>query len=165
MPEIIKAFHKSHPDIKIKLILASSGKLTAQIIHGAPFDLFLSANMKYPLLLYKRGYTKTKPKVYAKGAIALFSVKNIDLTNFKNALLKAKLIAIANPKSAPYGNVAITALKNAKIYQKVLPKLIYAETVSAVIPYTINQADVGIIAKSIIFSKNLKKYKNFADVP
>ena len=165
MPEILKAFKRHYPDIKVKLILASSGKLTAQIIHGAPFDVFLSANMKYPKFLYKTRFALKKPKVYAKGALALFSIKDINLSDFKNALLKAKLIAIANPKSAPYGDVAITALKNAKIYQKVLPKLIYAETVSAVIPYTINQADVGIIAKSAIFSKELKKYKNFADVP
>jgi molybdate transport system substrate-binding protein len=165
MPEIIKTFNKSHPDIKIKLILASSGKLSAQIIHGAPFDVFLSANMKYPTLLYKRGFAKTKPKVYAKGAIALFSVKNIDLTNFKNALLKAKLIAIANPKTAPYGEASMEAIKNSGIYQKVLPKIVYAETVSAVIPYTINEADIGVVAKSALFSKNLKKYKNYADVP
>jgi len=107
----------------------------------------------------------TKPKVYAKGALALFSVKDINLSDFKNALLKAKLIAIANPKTAPYGEAAIEAMKNAGIYQEVLPKIIYAETVSAVIPYTINEADVGIVAKSAFFSKKMKKYKNFADVP
>ena len=163
--DLIKEFHRIYPDIDVQVTLGSTGKLTAQIKYGAPYDIFMSANMKYPKFLYKTRFALTKPKVYAKGALALFSVKDINLSNFKNALLKAKLIAIANPKSAPYGNVAITALKNAKIYQKVLPKLIYAETVSAVIPYTINQADVGIIAKSAIFSKSLKKYKNFADVP
>jgi molybdate transport system substrate-binding protein len=165
MPEIIAAFNKKYPGIKVRLILASSGKLTAQIIHGAPYDVFMSANMKYPNVLYKKGYAKTKPVIYAKGAIALFSVKNIDLHDFKKALLSADLIAIANPKTAPYGRAAVEAMKNAGIYNKVLNRLVYAETVTAVIPYTVNEADVGVVAKSSLFSPKMKKYKNFAEVP
>lgn len=165
MPDIISAFNKKYPDIKIRLILASSGKLTAQIIHGAPYDVFMSANMKYPNVLYKKGFAKTKPVIYAKGAIALFSVKDMDLHDFKQALLNAKLIAIANPKTAPYGRAAVEAMKNAGIYNQVLNRLVYAETVTAVIPYTINEADVGIVAKSSLFSPKMKKYKNFAEVP
>ena len=165
MPEIIKAFNKQYPNIKVKLILASSGKLTAQIIHKAPYDVFMSANMKYPNILYKKGIAKTKPVIYAKGAIALFSVKNINLHNFKNALLSAKLIAIANPKTAPYGRAALESFKNAGIYDKILDKLVYAETVTAVIPYTINEADVGVVAKSSLYSPKMSKYKNFVEVP
>ncbi|GAB6074245.1 molybdate ABC transporter substrate-binding protein [Nautilia lithotrophica] len=165
MPEIIKKFNKKYPNIKVNVILASSGKLTAQIMHGAEYDIFMSANMKYPEFLYKKGIAKSKPKIYAKGAIALFSVKNIRLDDFKKAMLNAKSIAIANPKTAPYGKAAIDAMKNAGIYNKVANRLVYAETVSAVIPYTINSADVGIVAKSSLFSPKMKKYRNFADVP
>ncbi len=165
MPEIIKKFNQKYPDVKVNVILASSGKLTAQIIHGAEYDVFMAANMKYPEFLYKQGIAKTKPKVYAKGAIALFSVKNINLKDFKNALLKAKSVAIANPKTAPYGRAAVEAVKNAGIYPNVREKFVFAETVSAVIPYTLNSADVGIVAKSSLFSPKMNKYKNFADVP
>ena len=165
MPEIIKKFNQKYPDVKVNVILASSGKLTAQIIHGAEYDIFMAANMKYPEFLYKQGIAKTGPKVYAKGAIALFSVKNINLKDFKNALLKAKSVAIANPKTAPYGRAAVEAMKNAGIYPNIREKLVFAETVSAVIPYTLNSADVGIVAKSSLFSKQMKRYKNFADVP
>jgi len=165
MPEIIRAFNSKYPDVNVKLVLASSGKLTAQIIHGAPYDIFMSANMKYPYFLYEKGFAKKEPKIYAKGAIALFSVKNMDLKNFKNALLNSKLIAIANPKTAPYGRAAVEAFKNAGIYDKIASKLIYAESVTAVIPYTVNEADVGVVAKSSLFSPKMKKYKNFADVP
>jgi len=165
MSEIIKKFNQKYPDVKVNVILASSGKLTAQIIHGAEYDVFMAANMKYPEFLYKQGIAKTKPKVYAKGAIALFSVKNINLKDFKNALLKAKSVAIANPKTAPYGRAAVEAVKNAGIYPNVREKFVFAETVSAVIPYTLNSADVGIVAKSSLFSPKMNKYKNFADVP
>jgi len=164
MPEIIKSFNRQYPGIHVKLVLASSGKLTAQIMHGAPYDVFMSANMKYPNVLYKKGYAKTAPVVYAKGAIALFSVKNINLNDFKNALLNSKLIAIANPKTAPYGRAAVEAMKSAGIYDKIAGKLVYAETVTAVIPYTINEADVGIVAKSALYSPKMKQYRNFADV-
>lgn len=61
-----KAFEKHHP-VNIELIISSSGKLTAQIKYGAPYDIFLSANMKYPKALYKNGHTLTKPRVYAYG--------------------------------------------------------------------------------------------------
>jgi len=165
MPEIIKKFNQKYPDVKVNVILASSGKLTAQIIHGAEYDVFMAANMKYPEFLYKQGIAKTEPKVYAKGAIALFSVKNINLKDFKNALLKAESVAIANPKTAPYGRAAVEAVKNAGIYPDIREKFVFAETVSAVIPYTLNSADVGIVAKSSLFSKQMKRYKNFSDVP
>jgi len=165
MPEIINKFNQKYPNIKVNLILASSGKLTAQIMHGAEYDVFMAANMKYPQFLYKKGISKTKSKVYAKGAIALFSVKNIDLKNFKQTLLNVNSIAIANPKTAPYGRAAVEAMKKAGIYEKIKHKLVFAETVSAVIPYTINSVDVGIIAKSSVFPQKMKKYKNFADVP
>jgi len=165
MPEIIKAFKKVSPKTNVKLILASSGKLTAQIMHGAPYDVFLSANMKYPRVLYKRGFAKTPPVVYAKGGLALFSVKNIDLSDFKKALLNAKLIAVANPKTAPYGQATLEAFKNAGVYGKIKNKLIYSESVTGVIPYTINEADIGVVAKSSLYSDKMKKFKNFKDVP
>jgi molybdate transport system substrate-binding protein len=160
MPQIIKAFKKKYPNTNVKLVLASSGKLTAQIMHGAPYDVFLSANMKYPNFLYKKGFAKTEPKVYAKGAICLFSVKHNDLS-LKN-LLKYDQIAIANPKTAPYGKAAVEAFKNAGIYNKIKNKLVYAETVSAVIPYSINSTDVGVVAKSALFSPKIKRIKFFS---
>jgi len=165
MHEIVKRFNKDHPYIKVKLIYSSSGKLTAQIMHFAPYDLFLSADMKYPKYLYKRGFALTKPEVYAKGSLALFSIKEKNLSNFKEALKNASSIAIANPKTAPYGKAALEAIKNAGLYESVKDKLIFAETVGAVIPYTLNSADVGIVALSSMYSEKMKKYKNFHKVP
>ncbi len=165
MPAIIKAFHKKYSGIEVKYVMASSGKLTAQIVHGAPYDVFMSANMKYPKFLYAHGLAVTKPVVYAKGAIALFSVKHKNLS--LNRLTQMSSIAIANPKTAPYGRAAVEAFKKAGIYDKIKNRLVYAETVSAVLPYTVNSCDVGVVAKSLLFSPKLKNIGRFysADVP
>ena len=156
--DLIKEFKKQYPNIIVKTTLASSGKLTAQIMHSAPYDLFLSANMKYPEILYKKGFAITKPKVYAKGAIVLFSVKykpSLDL------LLKVSQIAIANPKFAPYGIAAVEVFKNIGIYDKIKDKLIYSETVSGVIPYVLHSADIGVVAKSSLYSRKIKQIGKF----
>jgi molybdate transport system substrate-binding protein len=164
LPEIIKLYNKKYSDDKVHLIFASSGKLTAQIMHGAKYDIFLAANMKYPLFLYKKGIALIKPKIYAYGAIVLFSRKPIN-GNYKEIFLNASSIAIANPKTAPYGKAAVEFLKNTNLYDKVKDKLVYAETVSAALSYALYSTDVGIIAKSLLFSSNTKKYKNWIDLP
>jgi len=159
MPKIIKKFNQKYPNENIKFITSSSGKLTAQILRGAPFDIFLSANMKYPKFLYSKGIGIYPPKVYAKGKIILFSIKykNLSLNNLKNY----NLIAISKPKTTPYGLAAIEVFKNKGIYSEIKNKLVYAETIPAVLSYVENGADVGIISKSLIFSKNIKNLGKF----
>ncbi len=159
MPKIIKAFNKKYPNVKVKFITSSSGKLTAQILRGAPYDVFLSANMKYPKFLYSKDIGILPPKVYTKGRIGLFSTKykNLSLKN----IVKYKTIAISKPKTTPYGKAAVEVFKNAGIYNKIKNKLVYAETIAAVLSYVKNGADVGIISKSLIFSKNIKNMGKF----
>ncbi len=155
------AFAKDHPNTKVQVILGSSGKLTAQIKNAAPYDLFMSANMKYPEALYIDKMAVSKPLVYAKGTLATLSVKP---QNFSKgmALLrdpKIKRIAVANAKTAPYGKAAQEALQNAKLYDEVKAKLIFAESASQAVSYTVTAADLGFIAKSSLYSKQMQKYK------
>ncbi len=161
MPELIKTFHKIYPDIKVQVLLGSSGKLTTQIREGAPFEVFLSANMKYPKYLYKEKMTITKPVVYAKGSLALLSSQKKDFSK-GIMLLREKYInkiAIANPKTAPYGKASVEALKKAGLYKKVKSKLVYAQSVSQAVAYSIVAADIGFVAKSSLYSKKMSKYK------
>ena len=72
---INEEFNKLYPDTKVRVILGSSGKLTAQIKNGAPYQLFMSANMKYPHSLYKDNIAITRPLVYAQGRLVYFSNK------------------------------------------------------------------------------------------
>jgi molybdate transport system substrate-binding protein len=160
--DLIEEFNKKNPNTKVNVILGSSGKLTAQIRHGAPYDLFLSANMKYPNDLYKNNYASTIPKVYAKGSLAYFSSKKLDFTKSLNELLQdkdIKQIAIANPKTAPYGIASFEALKNAKVFDNVKSKFVYGESISQTIMYSVSATDIGIIAKSSLYSKNMSQYK------
>jgi molybdate transport system substrate-binding protein len=163
--DLLKEFKKTNPDINVRVTLGSSGKLTAQIKHGAPYDLFMAANMKYPNALYKSGIAKTTPVVYAQGAIAMLSVKDIDLSSIE--ILKdpsIKKITLTNPKTAPYGQAALEAMKSANIYDDIKKRLVYAETVSQAVSYTVSATDVGFIAKSSLYSPKMKRYTNFKEV-
>ena len=166
---LIQAFHQIHPNIKVQPILGSSGKLTAQIHHGSPVGLFMSANMKYPEALYKEGNAVTKPIVYAQGALALLSVKKQDFSKGLVLLQQQsiKKIAIANPKTAPYGVAAAEALRSAKLYALLKPKFVYGESISQTVTYATKAADIGLIAKSSLFAPQMRHFKkgvNWSDV-
>jgi molybdate transport system substrate-binding protein len=159
--ELKKEFTREHPEINVRVILGSSGKLTAQIKNNAPYGLFMSANMKYPNALYKDKIAITKPVVYAQGALAFLSIKKQDFSKGLE-LLKSKnikRIAVANPKTAPYGIATLEALKNAKIYSSIKSKFIYGESISQTVSYTVTASDIGIIAKSSLYSSKMKQYK------
>ncbi len=159
--DIKKEFVKIYPDINVKIILGSSGRLTAQIKNGAPFDIFMSANMKYPRLLYKDGFTLSEVKVYAEGALAYLSNKKQDFSKGLTLLLdkNIKKIAIANPKTAPYGNASFEALRNANLLKKVQAKFVYGESISQTLSFTIVATDIGFVAKSLLYSQKMKHYK------
>ena len=160
--DLIKEFNKTNPNTKIQVIYGSSGKLTAQISNGAPYDIFMSANMKYPQALYTKNIAITKPIIYAKGALALISSKDIDLSKNLDFLKDKKInrIAIANPKTAPYGITTVEALKNLELYEALKKKFIYGESISQTVTYALKAADLGFIAKSSLYSDKMKRYTN-----
>ncbi len=156
-----KTFYILHPETKIQVILGSSGKLTAQIKHGAPYDIFMSANMKYPEALYEEKIAITKPLVYAQGALAYLSVKKQDFSKGMDILKDKNIekIAIANPKIAPYGIATIEALKSANIYEEIKEKFVYGESISQTVAYATTAADIGFIAKSSLYSPQMAHFK------
>lgn len=162
-------FKKTHPDTKVLVTLGSSGKLTAQIKNGAPYQIFMSANMKYPKALFSDGLALSKPLVYAQGGLAFFSTKKQDFSKSLGLLKDEKIgkIAIANPKTAPYGKAAFEAMTKYGVYNDVKSKLVFAESASQTLSYTMLAADIGFIAKSSLYSPKLTKYKqntNWIDV-
>lgn len=158
MKSLIKEFNKKYPDIKIKYVIGSSGKLTAQIRNKAPYDILLSANMKYPNALYKDGLAIEKPKVYAQGSLALFSYKTRDLKDL-NIVNEVKKIAIANPKTAPYGKAAYEVLNKFKLFEKNKKKFAYAENISQTVQYAMTATDIGFIARASLYSPKMKRFK------
>ncbi|WP_456322875.1 molybdate ABC transporter substrate-binding protein [Hydrogenimonas sp.] len=155
------AFAKKHPDIRVRTIMGSSGKLTAQIRNGAPFQIFISADISYPRALFEQKIAITKPRVYARGVLALFSPKP---RNFSKGLFlldspAIRRIAVANPNTAPYGKAAVEALKNSALFTRIKPKIIFAESISQTVAYAMTAADIGIVAKSSLYSPKMQRFK------
>lgn len=159
--DLKKEFNKLYPDTDVRVTLGSSGKLTAQIKNGAPYQMFMAANMKYPDALYKDNIAITKPIIYAQGSLAFLSTKKQDFSKGINLVTESSIskIAIANPKTAPYGKTAVEALNNGGVLNKVESKFVYAESISQTVAYSVTAADIGFIAKSSLYSSKMKRYK------
>ncbi len=167
--DLKKEFNSIYPDTKVQVILGSSGKLTAQIKNGAPYHLFMSADMKYPDALFKEKIAITKPLVYAQGTLAYFSSKKQDFSKGMKLLKSEHIdkIAVASPKIAPYGKAAVEAMQNSSIYEGVKSKFVFAESISQTFSYVLIAADIGFIAKSSLYSPKMTHFKegvNWADV-
>lgn len=163
----IKEVYQKQQGIKIDFIVGSSGKLTSQITNGAPYDIFLSADMSYPEHLYKAGEALTKNKQYAAGKLVSWTLKGkaiTDLNQLKSSSIKT--IAVANPKLAPYGVATISALQKLGLYEAVKSKIVYAESISQVNQYLLTgAADVAFTAMSIVRSPEFLHKGKWTAIP
>jgi molybdate transport system substrate-binding protein len=164
--DIAKAFTKES-GIDVKIITGASGKLTQQIMSGAPYDAFLSADVEFPAKLAQGGFTTTPSQIYAYGTLILWSDTGVDLS--KGVAIVAdpsvKKIAVANPKTAPYGTEAINTMKYYKVADDAASKIVTAESISQVGSYvTTKSVDVGFMAKSIVLSPEMKNVGQWTEV-
>ncbi len=153
--EIIEQFQAQH-SCEIQVSIASSGTLAQQIIQGAPYDIFLSANLEHAQHVYQKlPHQASKPKVYALGQLALFSF--IEILNFKPIDLthpNIKSIALPLPKIAPYGKAAIESL-TPKLYEKIQHKLIYTNNTQQTLHYLkSHQVQAAFIHRSALLNSN-----------
>ena len=109
--DLKKEFNRYYPDIKVDVTLGGTGKLVAQIRHNAPYQILLSANMDYPQALYESGDAITRPLVYAQGSLVYLSKKEREFSTLIEELKGKEIrrIAVANPKTAPYGKATFEA--------------------------------------------------------
>jgi molybdate transport system substrate-binding protein len=165
--EINTAFKAAgNPDIRI--VYGSSGNFTAQIMNGAPFNLFISADEHFPIELFRRGKAIDQGVVYATGKLAIISKNStgISLTDSKSELIKviskANKIAIAKPELAPYGKAAIEYLKAEGLWDIAKDKLIYGDNIGIATMYVVTgAADLGFTALSLAKSAEVAKDTNF----
>lgn len=114
---------------KVRIISGSTGKLYAQIINGAPFDLFLAANQREPKRLEQQGrIVKGSRCTYARGQVALMS-RNEKRVLQPEMLKQASRLAMANPKLAPYGQAAQEVLQRMSL-DNLKAKTVLAENVA-----------------------------------
>lgn len=158
--EIASAFEQQ-TGIKIEVTFSSAGKFYAQIINGAPYDIFLSADRERPDLLYGEALC-AKPFVYAIGEVVLWSSKKefCASANWRAALKQEgiKRIAIANPKTAVYAASAKTALEDAGLWNYIEPKFVNTEDLAQVFQYaTLGAVDAGFCNLGQAFSEKGRK--------
>lgn len=159
MTEIATLYMNDNPSIKVKPLFGSSGSLFQQITHKAPFDIYFSANMKYPKALFENDKCYEAPTVYAVGQLVVWS-KSVDVSKKGFAILaqtEIKKVSYANPALAPYGKGAIEALKSQGVYEKVAPKLVKAENIAQTAQFAVTgNTTAGIIAKSQLLMPAIK---------
>ena len=151
--EIAREFEKS-TNTKVVFNFGSSGLLAKQIENGAPIDLFAAANVDYINQLEQKGLIMAaSKKVYARGRIIVWTSKESSIRIEKLADLtqtEVKRIAIANPEHAPYGMAAREALENARLWETLKPKMVYAENIRQALQYAqTGNVEVAIVALSL----------------
>jgi molybdate transport system substrate-binding protein len=137
----------------VEPIIGSSGNLATQVSNGAPFDVFLSADMDFPQKLYAAGFAQKKPVVYALGSLIICSNKDIEFDNWERMLLTPAItkVAIGNPVIAPYGKAASEALKTKGILSEIHSKIVTGESISQVNTYiTTGSVDVGFTTQALV---------------
>ncbi len=152
--------------VQCDLISSSSGKLTAQIREGAPFDIFLSADVTYPETLFREGLTTSEPLVYAYGKLILLTVKEGTEPSLK-ALESStvKHIALANPRTAPYGEAANQVLEKLGLSESLKDKLVYGESISQTNQFiTSGAADLGFTCQSVVHTPDISKHGKWLEL-
>ena len=162
LQSVIKALgedFKQKTGVTIEPIVGASGNLTTQVKNGAPFDVFLSADMSFPQTLFADGFSTKKPVVYAQGSLVICSSQDIGFENWERVLLTARIkkIAIANPAIAPYGKAATEVLKLKGVLENVQSKIVTGESISQVNTYiTTGVVDVGFTTQALVKDPNNK---------
>ena len=157
LTEIIGVYNAQN-NTNHKVVFSSSGKLNAQIKQGAPFDVFVSADMKYAQDLYESGFSSNPPQVYAFGKLVMWSYHlSFSLEEKVLSTESVKHIAIANPRTAPYGRATKEYLEGKGMFTLLKPKFVYGEGVGQTNQFiTSGAAEVGFTAKSVVLSRQMK---------
>ena len=168
--EISDNYQKS-TGVKVKLSFGASGALTQQILNGAPFDLFFSADTGYPQQLITAQAAEEEVYLYAVGRLVLWAPADSPLDVQQKGMKvlldpSVKRIAIANPQHAPYGRAAVAALKHYGLYDQVSGRLVLGENVSQAAQFVESgNAQVGFVALAHAVAPAMQGKGKFWEVP
>ncbi len=169
LPGLIREFTSSHPNIAVVATYGASGNFYTQLTSGAPFDLFLSADMGYPQKLADAGLTDGPVREYAQGTLVLWVLKASGLDVSSLSIVtddRVRKIAIANPQHAPYGRAAEAALKAAGLLESVRTKLVLGESVEQAATFArTGAAEVSILPRSQAMTPAMSEAGVSADIP
>lgn len=158
--KIADEFKRIEKDVEIDIYSMSSGKGYAQLLNGFQYDLYFSADFKYPEKVFEQNLGD-KPKVYAIGLLALY-YKNIELLKYGIEGLtnsRVRIVSIANPKLAPYGLLAMEVLSSYKIYDKIYKKIVKGDNIAQSVQFVdTGSANIGIVALSLLINNPKDEY-------
>ncbi|MGA2275150.1 MAG: molybdate ABC transporter substrate-binding protein [Bryobacteraceae bacterium] len=172
LDELILQFRAAHPTVDLAVTYGSSGNFFAQIQNGAPFDVFLSADVDYPRRLIAAGLArKDSLFLYGVGRIVVWvpAGSAVDPAALGIHALEAapvRHIAIANPQHAPYGRAAEAALRSLGVYDRLAPKLVLGENIAQAFEFVQSgAAEVGIVALSLVLAPAARGHGRYWEVP
>ncbi len=139
--------------VPVRISPGSTGKLYAQIINGAPFDLFLAADSQRPLLLEQSGHTVTgSRRTYAIGSLVLWSRdERLRGKDCREVLEQGdyRWLALANPETAPYGAAAREYLEDAGLWESASQRAVFGENIAQTLQFVATgNATLGFVALS-----------------
>jgi molybdate transport system substrate-binding protein len=173
MLDIATAFQKK-TDTEVRITFGSSGNFARQIVQGAPYKLFLSADKKYVDFLRHNGMNLLADVDYARGRIGLYIPKNSRL--YKNTDLDSaikmiihgnyKRLAIANPEHAPYGLAAQQALRSAGLWVTAKKRLLLTENAAQTMQVALSgNVDVAVVSASFMHLPEVNSKGKFFIIP
>ena len=172
--EEVAALFERETGQKLRLVFGSSGTFYAQILQGAPFHLYLSADEDFVFKLADAGKTLDRGRLYARGRIGIIVPTGSplkadpELKDLAAALNDGRLkkFAIANPEHAPYGKRAEEALRHAGLWAAIRPRLVLGENIAQAAQFaTSGAAQGGIIAQSLAMAPSVAQLGRFALIP
>lgn len=174
MTDVREQYIKERGSGDINLVFGSSGNFARQIVQGAPFEMFLSANRKYVNFLIHNGVEPTDYREFALGRIGYF-IPNGSALSGDNSLEKIskslvngnfRRIAIANPEYAPYGVAAKQALQTSGLWVIEKEKLLLGENIAQAVQFTLSgSVDIGIIPFSYAVLPEIREKGRFFLIP
>jgi molybdate transport system substrate-binding protein len=163
-------YNRAAPDVRVTTATGASGNLVEQIKNGAPFDVFLSADLDFPRALIAAGQADGKSlTTFAVGRLVIWTGRrDLDVSDVaaavKNPLVQR--LAIANVTSAPYGRAAKEAMERLGVWAFAQPKLVIGENISQTAQFVqTGNADAGFVALSLVLSPKLKDKGRWTEVP
>ena len=169
MPIFASAYQQK-TGVKLQVSFASSSALATQILNGAPFDVFLSADFTFAEKVVAAGLAREKMAVpYARGTLVLWARKDSPLQPLNMELLtdpRVTRVAVGDQFHAPYGMAAYSAMQWMKTINTIKPKLVVAENISQAAQYVVSgNAQVGFLSLASAESPQLKAIGNYVRVP
>ena len=167
LEEIKTQYVSENPKVNLQISYGSSGMLTQQIMNGAPFDLFLSADTVFPNKIKEKGQASGEVETYCYGKVVMWSA-SIDVSKGIKSVLspEIKKIAVANPANAPYGENTVAMLKKQNIYDKISKKIVWGENINQTAQFVFSgNAEIGFIALSLALAPEMKNKGKYYVLP